>query len=155
MFQGNRHHSTVLQSGHETWWKENFLPENVVVELVVTGQWNHGTKCYSQRHEHLRSGIKPDLGYRVYKDKSTKKRKKFWPILSSLLHTSIGSFKENNGISFSPTLFACVTKVPANLYGLHSHLILTWENYSIPAVEEWLSAEAVGPTGLLWSYDFL
>lgn len=82
------------------------------------------------------------------------KLKKFWPILSSLLHTSIGSFKENNGISILPTLFACLTKIPANLYGLHSHLILTWENYSIPAVEEWLSAKAVGPTGLLWSFDF-
>lgn len=48
------------------------------------------------------------------------------------------SFTENNAISLEPSLFACVTKIPANLYGLHSYRILIWEMHSIhPSDEEW------------------
>lgn len=76
IFKINRQHSRL----QEWWWKEDlFLPDNVVVELVVTGHWNHGTKSYSKRHEHLRSGIKPDLWWGVFKDKdkSPERLKKF------------------------------------------------------------------------------
>lgn len=40
------------------------LPENVVVELVVTCHWNHRAKCYSKWVKHLASCIKPNLWYR-------------------------------------------------------------------------------------------
>lgn len=38
-----------------------YLPENVVVELVVTSHRNHGAKRYSNGVKHLGSGINPDL----------------------------------------------------------------------------------------------